>query len=180
MFIFETTTGKKLTKIEDHFVQNQGQLNAHKTANTVKWHTSDSILCVNSESVERLFKLVKKAGKYSLLEKGFCKIPYFRSKEISDYHFYDERRPLQESQVQESLRRMYHNYKRATLVFDGMVQKDTLSKIKAVHEHMYKLDYGSQDGGYLKRPQIKTSFTYIDWKIAEMIKSDLRVENIND
>ena len=41
MYIFDTTTGEKLAKIERHYIQDFGQLNANLTANTIKWHNSN-------------------------------------------------------------------------------------------------------------------------------------------
>jgi hypothetical protein len=115
--------------------ESEGWKNGAQMSNKFKWNSSDSFSCINSSGLERTFYLTRKtddekraekaAGKkeeaeidFHVKEFGFTVVPYFNPEEIEENHFYDERQPLSFMDTKERLIRKYHDYKRATAMFN--------------------------------------------------------------
>lgn len=137
--------GKTLFDIPRHIIESEGWKKSKEMANKVKWINNRQIMYMALNGVERIFTIeTNKDGsiKYTkglidLNMDGFISVPYFDPEETADYHFYNERLPLQYSQSKERLQRMYHKYKRGTLIYniDDSDKQTTADRNKVCREH---------------------------------------------
>ena len=135
----------------------------HELAKMIKWHGNTELKILNFEGIE---KIVDIEDNFKELRSG--SVPYFNLAMQNKFkHFYYERSSFTYGDILNRLIRKYQAY-RTTVVVENK------TKIDEIYDELFNVDYFIDNGK--DKFVAETSFTYLHWKLVDLINQDAKFD----